>query len=67
MVEWHYNKLTSGSAEEYRESENAHVKKSHDQLCQNLIDAAQGYSQVYKHVPDADSPKTRVKEKSRTR
>ena len=39
-AEWHYNKLTGESAEEYREMEKAHVKRSHDQQQQNLIDAA---------------------------
>ena len=64
-AEWQYAKLTSDSAEVFHENEKARVKRSRDQQRQAIIDAAQGESELYVHVPE--SPRTRKREKSRAR
>ena len=62
---WQYEKLSSEQAESYRELENVRVKRTQDIHCQNIIDASQGISEVYKHI--ADLQNTRSKEKSHQR
>ena len=61
-AKWRYEKLTSEEEESYREAENACVKERMESQCQHIIDAANGVSDVYKHIPD--TPRSTAHEKS---
>ena len=58
---WRYEKLTSDEAQEYRDAENARVKRARDAERQEIINVAQGQSQVYEHIQD--TPRTVAHEK----
>ena len=58
----------SADAEEYHEKEKESVAKFQSEKCQEIIQAAQGNSEMYQYFGDGGSdvtPKTKAKEKSR--
>ena len=61
---WHYEKLISSEADEYREKEKERVTKYVSDKWQELIDALQGQSSVYKHIEEDLTPKSKSKEQS---
>ena len=66
--EWRYKKLTSSNADDFREKEKERVSRYVSEKRQDIIDAANGESTVYKHIKEEEmTPKSRAKEKSRKR
>ena len=66
--EWWYKKLMSAEAEEYHEKEKQRVSKFQSEKRQEIIQAAQGQSEMYQYISEQqDTPKTKAKEKSRIR
>ena len=66
--EWWYKKLMSGEAEEYHEKEKQRVSKFQSEKRQEIIQGAQGQSEMYQYVGEQqDTPKMKAKEKSRIR
>ena len=60
----------SADAEEYHEKEKERVAKFQSEKCREIIQAAQGNSEMYQYFGDGGSdvtPKTKAKEKSRIR
>ena len=66
--EWWYKKLMSEEGEEYLEKEKQPVTKFLSEKRQEIIQAAQGQSEMYQYISDQeDTPKTKAREKSRRR